>query len=315
MAETTATLDKSLFEEAHGPDKGLGSFVLYLFFRGVLGLFARLPWACSEALVRLLAAVAVRVDRRHTAVARDFIRTADPELDAARVEERVRESYRHFGRVALESHRMLVRVPIERLRDHYTYEFAGDARELLDRREGLVIASAHIGNWEAGTIGMQALGTHEFFGVAKPVKNRYISRFVYRSRERRGITILPRRGAMAAAPKVVGSNGILGLLLDQRARVKPVIAPFFGRPARCDRSVGVLLRRLDAPVLLSVCYRTERPMHFRFVCGPAIPASELSSLNPVQVSTRINTELERMIRVAPDQYFWLHDRYRDADQL
>ncbi|MEO0650161.1 MAG: hypothetical protein AAFZ65_05740 [Planctomycetota bacterium] len=313
MAETP-TLDTSLFEEAHGPDKSPLAFVVYVLFRGLLGTFARLPWAFSEGLVNVLSFLAVRVDRRHTEAARDFIRTAFPELDRAAVEARVRESYRHFARVALESHRMLVRVPLDRLREHYTYEFVGEARELLDRREGLVIASAHVGNWEAGTIGMHALGTHEFYGVAKPVKNNFISRFVYRSRERRGVFILPRRGAMTAAPKIVGGAGILALLLDQRARVKPVIAPFFGRPARCDRSVGVLLRRLDAPVLLSVCYRTERPMHFRFVCGPVIPASELSALNPVQVSTRINQELERMIRVAPDQYFWLHDRYKDADQ-
>jgi lauroyl/myristoyl acyltransferase len=90
-----------------------------------------------------------------------------------------------------------------------------------------------------------------------------------------------------------------------------VFAPFFGRLARCDRSAGVLLRRLNAPVAIGACLM-DGPwrwrVHFRDVLSPR----DLAGKSPEEISTSINVVLERLIRSAPDQYFWLHDRYRGA---
>ena len=315
MAEATESKTRSArFEERHGSDRSFLAWVTYLVFRVALAILVRLPWRVVDAFIGLVARLARRVDRRHSDAARKFLRIAEPDLTDARLEERVLEAYRHFFRVVIESQRLLVHVPIERQREHFEYEFVGNAREVMERGEGVVMVSGHLGNWEAGAVAVRALGWHEFHGVAKPVKNHFISRFVFEQRQEQGVRILPRRGAMTEAPAILKGGGALGLLLDQRARVKPVMAPFFGRPARSDRSAGVLIRRLSAPVVLCATFRTERPTHFRFRVGPVITAEEVTGLDPLEVSTRINAELESMIREAPEQYFWLHDRYRDAPE-
>ena len=59
-------------------------------------------------------------------------------------------------------------------------------------------------------------------------------------------------------------------------------------------------------------YRTEQPYRFRATVPTVLSADELEGATPEEVSARINRELEALIRAAPDQYFWLHDRYRDA---
>jgi KDO2-lipid IV(A) lauroyltransferase len=90
------------------------------------------------------------------------------------------------------------------------------------------------------------------------------------------------------------------------------VAPFFGRPAHCERAVAVFARRLGVPVVFGACYRTERRWHYRMVFTEVLRPEDLAGLSPEAVTTRINAELERMIRACPEQYFWLHDRYRGA---
>ncbi|HKX46857.1 MAG TPA: hypothetical protein VJP77_09145 [Planctomycetota bacterium] len=104
----------------------------------------------------------------------------------------------------------------------------------------------------------------------------------------------------------------LALLLDQRARVKPVIASFFGRPACCDRSAGVLLRRLGVPIVFGTAWREREPLSWTLRLGPVLHPEEVRGLAPESVAERVNRELERIILREPEQVFWLHDRYRDA---
>ncbi|QDU68948.1 lysophospholipid acyltransferase family protein [Engelhardtia mirabilis] len=312
-ADADAAAGAAAFEDAHGPDDSVGAFLVYLLFRAAIAVLSRLPWKLCDLAVSAVAALAHRFDKRHTRAAREFLTTALGELSEDELERRVRESYRHFFRVVLESQRFLLRVERGHVLEHFDLVWFEGAREALGGESGAVIVGCHLGNWEVAIMGVQALGLGDFWGIAKPVKNRFISRYIYRSRLERGVHILPRRGAMAQAPAIVEGGDILGMLLDQRARVKPVLAPFFGRPARCDRSVGVLLRRLGAPVVFAACYRIpERPLHYRLELGPILRPEDVAGQRPEAISARINSELERKILAAPEQYFWLHDRYRDA---
>ena len=104
-------------------------------------------------------------------------------------------------------------------------------------------------------------------------------------------------------------------MLDQRAHGKTVIAPFFGRPAHCERAVAVLLRRLRMPVVFVACYRTATPFRYRAEFTSVIRPEQFAHASPEVIAAAVNRELERLIRAAPEQYFWLHDRYRNAPEL
>jgi Kdo2-lipid IVA lauroyltransferase/acyltransferase len=296
-----------------GPRRTAGAWIEDRALAAALWVTSRAPWAAVDAFLGLLARGAHLFSQKRNRVARDFVRTAlGPAPSDSDVERIVRGAYHHLFRVVVESERLLHRVPRESLLDHVELHLSDRARELAEAGAAVVVTTAHVGNWEVGSMVCERLGFRPFVAVAKPAKNHWVSLRIMRSREKRGIRVLPRRGAMAEAPQLVREGAALGLLLDQRARVKPVVAPFFGRPARCDRSAGVLIRRLGVPLVFVTCYRTGDPLRFEFHAETVLEPSELAGMNPTEVATRINAVFERMIHGRPEQYFWLHDRYRDA---
>jgi KDO2-lipid IV(A) lauroyltransferase len=278
----------------------------------LIGLAVRLPDALLAPFFGALSRILVRVMPERTRVAREFLRQALGPLPERELRARVRRSWSHFLRVAIEAERFLRRVPEERVLEHFDVEWCPGGREALESGKGCVVVTAHVGNWEVAPALAPWLGFDPFYAVAKPIRNRPFSKKVQRVRERLGVRLLPRRGAMKDAARVLAAGGSIGMLLDQRARKKPVLAPFFGRLARCDRSAGVLMKRLGAPVLLVACYRTERPLHFRARFFECLSADEFAGKSPEEVAARIIGVFERMILAAPDQYFWLHDRYKDT---
>ncbi|MDG2143593.1 MAG: lysophospholipid acyltransferase family protein [Planctomycetota bacterium] len=157
-----------------------------------------------------------------------------------------------------------------------------------------------------------AVGFRPLYAISKPPSNYPLSVEFQRLRESWGMRLLPRRGAMQFAPKVIQGKATLGMLLDQRARKRPVMVPFFGREARCDRSAGVLLRRLRCPVVFIAAFKQPEDLRWRFYAGKVIHPEDVAGKSPEQVAGMVNTELEALILQHPEQNFWLHDRYRGA---
>ena len=265
-------------------------------------------------MIGALARVAPHVDARHAKAARAFLRQALGELPPAELEQRVVQAYRHFLRVLVEPMRFLRRVPAERIREHYDIRWTDAARAAAEGSDGCILVTGHVGNWEAAIAIAPWIGFDPVYAVARPPKNRLLSIAAQEDRERRGIRVLPRRGGMKDAAKVLEAGGSIGMVLDQRARRRPVLAPFFGRPARCDRSAGVLIKRLGAPAVVSACYLTEEPLHYRVEFLDCLSPEELATSDPVEIATRINQAFERMYLAHPEQVFWLHDRFKDTPE-
>ena len=100
-------------------------------------------------------------------------------------------------------------------------------------------------------------------------------------------------------------------------RVQAGLRPFFGRPAGCDRSAGVLIRRVGAPLVFYGCYGIPgvdplKSWRFELRFTRVIFPEDLAGLGPVEIATRVNQELERLLLHRPQQVFWLHDRFKGA---
>lgn len=283
--------------------------------RCVLGLaraIDALPQSLREVVIACLARAAKILDRGHTRAAREFLRTAFRDIDERELEARVLVAWKHFLRVAVASEAFDLHVDTERVLDHFTVDLSPAARELFASNRGRIIVTGHIGDWENGAAVLPWIGCDPCYVISKPPRNRPLSVHAQQSREARGLRLLPRRGAMQYAPAVIRAGGTLCMLLDQRARVRPVFAPFFGRIARCDRTAGVLMRRLRAPVAIGACW-IDGPWRWKVSFPEVLEPRDLAGRSPEEIAGVVNGALERLIRACPDQYFWLHDRYRGAD--
>ncbi len=278
-----------------------------------LDLLGRMPDGARALFVRGVARLARLVDRRHSAYAREFLQQALGRLEPRELEQRVLAAWRHLAHVTIDSHAFQRRVPAATLREHYRIEIGADAQRLMAGKRGAIVVTPHIGDWEAGSALLPWLGFDPLYVISRPPKNRPLSVHMQAIREARGLRALPRRGAMRHVPAILRAGGSVAMMLDQRARQNPVYAPFFGRRARCDRSAGVLLKRLSAPIVFGACYRTARPYRWHFVMPRVIWPEEGRALSVEQLVERVNREMESLILAAPEQYFWLHDRYRGGE--
>lgn len=184
-------------------------------------------------------------------------------------------------------------------------------RLMLDDR-ALVAVTAHFGNFEmcgyvAGLLGFPT------YTLARPLDNPPLDRYLTRLRERTGQVIFSARGTAELAQAVLEEHGTLALLGDQHAGPKGCWVDFFGRPASCHKSISVF--SLANKIPLAVIFATRlagQPLRFQLrLVGEFDPLEPGTIPHSVPDLTQwYNHLLERYIREKPDQYWWLHRRWK-----
>lgn len=193
-----------------------------------------------------------------------------------------------------------------------------DDRAFLDQLErrraelGLVSApifcTPHLGSWEVA--GFQ-LGLH-FDGavvIARPLGNPYLQAWLVRCRSQLGVSIVPRRGGVRSLVAALRANCAIGLLPDQNQRTRGIFVEVFGKLASCDRSPARLAQMSAASIVAMACYRVGRRYRFRLELGD-IFGVEAGTKDLAVPTRRLQASIEELILRAPEQYFWVHDRYR-----
>jgi KDO2-lipid IV(A) lauroyltransferase len=192
---------------------------------------------------------------------------------------------------------------------HRTRELVGAM--LLNRPR--VLVTAHFGNFEVAGLMSGLLGISTFT-VTRTLENKYLDDYVIRFRELNWQFILPKVGSANDADTVLKNNGALALLGDQHAGDKGCWVDFFGRPASCHKALALFTLLSDAPMILLYCKRDRAPLHFELgLADIADPQALPEGCADVKTLTQwYNHVLEGEIRKAPDQYWWLHRRWRDT---
>ena len=290
---------------------------LYVSMRTAQRTVFLMPGFLQRGVIGTLAFFGRIFDKRHTEAARSYIQAALPGASDDEVQGLVKKAWRHLLRMAVVSEGVSKAMMGKRLGEHYDVYMTPEAEEIIASKVSAIFVSAHVGYWEACTPGVIGLGVPAAYGIGKAPRNDFVAQHIQRMREGQGMRLIPRAGAMSAVPSALREGGIVGMLLDHRPRQKPVTAPFFGRPAACDRSAGVLLRRVKAPLVFYGGYSvpgTDPLDNWRLELriSRVIMPEELTGLSPEEIAGVINRELEGLILYRPDEVFWLHDRFKGA---
>ncbi len=195
-------------------------------------------------------------------------------------------------------------------RDYVTTKHIdAEVQHLLTDRP-VVVVSGHFGNFEVGGL-ISALLGYPTFTVARNLDNPLLDRFMTRFREATGQYILPKRGSSFQVDQVLSRGGTLMLLGDQAAGPKGCWIEFFGRPASCHKAVALFSLAQNAPIVVAYARRRRRPMQFELgVLGVYDPAHD-GRRDVVELSQWYSGLLEDVVRTAPDQYWWLHRRWKE----
>ncbi len=185
-------------------------------------------------------------------------------------------------------------------------------RQLISDRPTIVV-TGHFGNFELGGYALGILG-FPTFTVARNLDNPYLDRYLTSFRAATGQHLIPKNGGYDQIERVLDHGGTMAFLADQYAGEKGCWVNFFGRPASAYKAIALLSLEHNAPVAICYARRRDQPMQFEMVSAAmADPRSTSSDLGTVRDITQWYTsQLEQAIRTAPEQYWWVHRRWKDT---
>jgi KDO2-lipid IV(A) lauroyltransferase len=267
----------------------------------------------GAAIARWMAWLFCDVLRLRGKVVDENLRLAFPDWTPEVRHHVTRKMWEHLFLMVMEIAHIPRKIHHTNWRDFVELGRADELIRLMLEDRPTLITTAHLGNFEAAGYILGILG-FPTFTIARSLDNPYLDRFVNRFRGSTGQFIIPKKGGYDQMLQVLDRGGVMSFLADQYAGPKGCWVEFFGRPASAHKAIALLALEHQAPVVTASAVRTGRPLHFRMsVYGISDPQRSDTECSSVRSLTEWYTKcLEEMIRSAPDQYWWLHRRWKDT---
>jgi KDO2-lipid IV(A) lauroyltransferase len=146
----------------------------------------------------------------------------------------------------------------------------------------------------------------------RPLDNPLVTDALMASRNAGGLTLLYKKGVTQRAEQTLAAGGTLCFIADQDAGRKGVFAPFFNKQASWYKSIGLLAMQYQVPVVVGVAPRIKPGFRYRIEIERIIqPAEWVSRDDPLQwITETYAAALEAAIRRHPEQYLWIHRRWK-----
>lgn len=294
-------------------EKPLLNYLVYLAIRIVVAALQAIPLEAGKSLARALAWLIYKVDKRHRQVAHENLALAFPELaeDFPARDRIVRKVLEHFCTLLIE----IVHLPrIMNSRNWRKFLDLGDSPIIVDallKNRPLMIVTGHFGNWEMAGFSLGLLGftTH---AIARTLDNPHLENFLRSFRERTGQKLLAKKGDFDQMTNILAAGGTIATLADQDAGPRGQFVDFFGRPASTHKAIALLAMEFNVPMAVVGVPRVGKPMKYQVICEDIIDPQEYEGRPDAlhAITQRYTSALERMIRKYPEQYFWLHRRWK-----
>ncbi|MDC3956570.1 lysophospholipid acyltransferase family protein [Polyangium jinanense] len=316
--------DETLGARAEGAPEALpqgsrGPLWMWLVAR-LVGL---LPYRALRSFGAVLGALAfglVRVRRRHVESAMERAGVPEPRRAAAAM-------YGSLGAGLLELLWTAGRPeePLEpklvvspRAADVFT-------RALVHGR-GVVVATAHTGNWDLSACAAAAwLREHEGLSgrtpalhvITKRLSWRALDRTWQRLRAERGVLLVDARGATTRVREALARGDVVAMMIDQAPERAAGVAqiPFLGAPAWCDLAPFLMAARARAPIVVAFGRRRDDGLHELDAVDLIEPEALATRADVVQVAARITNALASFVETYPAQWLWLHRRWKELRRV
>ena len=284
----------------------LGAIGLALFLP-VGWLAAHLPMRLGLWLGRRLGDLLwIALPRRRAVTLENLARAFGRERPPDEIRRLGRRSFEHLGMTVVEGCVFFFRPPSVLL-SRVDLGAPDHVKAAAARGKGILGLTAHYGNWEL-LAASHELSVFPLSVVVRPLDNPLMDRVVERFRQRSGVELIGKRRALPEILDALRRGRIVGILLDQNAsRAEGVFAPFFGIPASTSKAMALIALRTRAPVVPIFIRRVESGRH-RVEAGPAITPPADGDV--AGYTAAFNHAIEAAIRQAPEQWFWMHNRWK-----
>jgi KDO2-lipid IV(A) lauroyltransferase len=194
----------------------------------------------------------------------------------------------------------------ENISEWIRYEGYEHFENALQCGRGVLFATAHLGNWELSAFA-HALLSSPMHVVVRPLDNPKIDRLVERRRTLSGNRTIEKVNFLRAMLKALDANEAVGILIDQNSSLdQGVFVDFFGVPACAGTGFAKIAARTGAAVIPGFALWSEQEQRYVLRFYPPVPITG----NVEEDTARLQKLLEEVIRQYPDQWLWIHRRWK-----
>ena len=287
-------------------------YLVYLVVRVFICVIQSLRIESCQYLSKGLAILAADILGIRRQLTDENLRHSFPELNEKERHNLIRRMWEHLFLLVAEIAHCPRKIREINWRKHIHLHNVNVIHRLLCANRPLILVTGHFGNFEMGGYLLGMLG-YPTFAVARKLDNPYLNDFVEEFRGMTGQFILSKNDGPDPIIAVLERNDTVAFLADQSAGGRGCRVVFFGRQASAYKAISLLGLHHNAPIV--VCYATRRndeplsfDVHVTGMFDPLEPTPELESIR--QITQWYTSLLEAGIRKYPDQYWWLHDRWK-----
>ena len=285
-------------------------FVVYVLYRAGSAVAAALPLPFLFTFGQFLGACAWMCSGKYRRLARRNLAIAFANEKSPRELRRlVRQHFRRLGANLLCSAKLTQMSPEKILERVKVENIEAMAREF---RAGVpvVLILSHLGTWELfAQLMPKFVGFVRNASVYQGLGNRFIDEHVRRTRSQTGLELFDRHDGFEPVIELLRSGGGVGVLSDQHAGDHGIWTPFFGRLASTSPLPALLAKRTRAAMIAAAVYTTG-PARWRMVFTERF---DLAGASVAALTSKINEVIEKQIRRAPEDWFWVHNRWKTPE--
>lgn len=252
------------------------------------------------------------LDPHHRRIAFSNMRRAFAgEKNTAEIRRLVRANFVQFAGLALELPSLL-RLSRDNLHRYASVSGRHHLIKALERGKGVFLFTAHLGNWELLALGISLFFKIPISVVARPLDYRPMDKLLTEIRRRTGNDVIDKKKGASRIVRMLRKKQVLGILLDQNASwYDGVYVPFFGQTACTNKGLAMFALRYDAAVIPAFNFR--RPDgRYEILIEPPVNLIRTGDLERdiIENTATFNRIMEKHIRMAPDSWLWVHNRWR-----
>jgi Kdo2-lipid IVA lauroyltransferase/acyltransferase len=276
-----------------------------------MGLIAGIPKNYVRFLGSILGILAYHIDLPHRRIVKRNLKFAYPEWNDEQVFRLSKRVFKNLGVTIFEILQMSFFSKEDFLRN---IRIRGEEHlnKAVKEGKGVIIISAHLGNWEAAPQFAPCYFGHPVTVVARNIESGLINKLMIKLRSRFGSSVIDKEGALPEMTQTLRSGKILALLIDQGTKISEgVEISFFGKKVTVTPAAAMLALRCKSTVLPVFCLRDADHV-LTITIEPPVQLVKTNNLrNDLEINTQRMTDvIEKAVRQCPDQWLWLHKRWK-----
>jgi len=290
---------------------GVKAVTEYAAAVALLKIFGWMPRAVAYRAARIVSRVGFPLANRQRNAGLKNLAMAMPSLSQPEREAILRACFDNLGRLLVEFSHFPELTP-SNISKYVVYDGYENFAEGVRRGKGVLFLTGHFGAWELSSFAHSIYG-HPMKFVVRDIDNPHVERLISNYRTRGGNAPVSRRNASRDILKALRNNETIGILMDQNTvREEGVFADFFGIPAATTPAVATFALRTGAAVIPGFLIWDEALQKHRLRFDPPLELIQTGDRTSdiIENTKMFNQVLENFIRKNPDQWLWIHRRWK-----